>query len=73
MQYQFSYGKDSKGIFFQPQLFFSGVKGTYMIRVKADSELGNWDSNPNETPIPFVLFESDEISLSKVYLFKLQE
>ena len=31
LQYQVSYGKDSKGIFFQPQVYFSGVKGTYMI------------------------------------------
>lgn len=73
MQYQVSYGKDSKGIFFQPQVYFSGVKGTYMLRIKSNGRYGTLDSNPSETPIPFVLFESDEISLSKVYLFKLQE
>jgi hypothetical protein len=70
-QHQVSYGKDSTGIYFQPQLYFSGVKGTYMVRLKAIGKYGEVDSNPEEKPIPFVLFEPDEISFPKVYLFKI--
>lgn len=72
MYYSVSYGKDSKGIFFQPQLYFSGVKGTYMISGKVESgNVFSFEHNPEEKPIPFVLFEPEEISFLKIYLFKI--
>jgi nitrogen regulatory protein PII-like uncharacterized protein len=72
MYYSVSYGKDSKGIFFQPQLYFSGVKGTYLISGKVESgNVFSFEHNPEEKPIPFVLFEPEEISFLKIYLFKI--
>ena len=67
-----AFGKDDKGIWFQDILNFSGIKGTYMMRATADvGSVISMDSNPEETPVPFVLFKPKDIEFPKNYLLKI--
>jgi hypothetical protein len=67
-----SYGKDDQGIWFADELYFSGVKGSYMVNVKTKFQNKKvFESNPEETPVPFVLFKPNTIKFPKTYLIKI--
>ena len=66
------YGKDEQGIWTQDSIEMSEITGIYMMRVKLGTDEGDlWDSNPDETPVPFVAFDGDKIPFTKVYLLKI--
>jgi hypothetical protein len=67
-----SFGKDEHGIWVQETLEMSQITGTYMMRAKADYKGAPlFDSNPDETPVPFVAFDAQSIKFPKVYLLKV--
>jgi hypothetical protein len=70
--YKRSYGKDEQGIWFADELYFSGVKGSYMVNVKTKFQNKKvFESNPEETPVPFVLFKPNTLKFPKTYLLKI--
>jgi hypothetical protein len=67
-----SYGKDEQGIWFGDELYFSGVKGSYMVNVTIGVENEKvWESNSDQKPVPFVLFKPTNINFPKTYIIKL--
>ena len=67
-----SYGKDEQGIWTQDTIEMSEITGTYMMRAKADYKgTPIFDTNPEETPVPFVAFDEQTLEFPKVYLLKV--
>ena len=67
-----SYGKDEHGIWMQDSIELSEIKGEYMMRAKAKVQGAPvFDTNPEETPVPFIAFDKRTVDLPKVYLLKV--
>ena len=56
----------------QDSIELSEIKGEYMMRARIKvREQRVYDSNPEETPVPFIAFDKRTVDLPKVYLLKV--
>lgn len=63
--------KDSKGLFMEQKLKFSGLKGTFTGSIKAkvdDDEVVNYSPNEGK-PIDFTLIKGETYTLNTIYFF----
>lgn len=72
VSYSRTYGMDETGVWVQDILHLSEVNGEYMVRASVDRKgTPIYDTNPKETPVPFVALTAREIPFPKVYIFKV--